>query len=514
MPLTSTPTAEHPVHEDWTRSVAVDPTVMRSVMGAFPTGVTIVTTTLGGRPVGMTVSSFTSVSLDPPLLLVCVARTAGTLPAFRVGRHLAVNVLSRSQASLARRFASRVEDRFEGVDHVPGLHGAPLLAGTSAWVSGYTERIYDAGDHVILLIRAVELHRSEEQPLLYHSGTMHDWVPPERLPEGSTPRPVPDPVRPCHIPARKASLVPAETASPPATAPRAPAPEGDVRPVPPALATDATAASHLEPFGIPEMVDRVVAVALEKAHHPRSMLVRALIGGAMVAFGVILSVNVSTGITVPGIASLVMGLAFGFSFVLILVSGASLITADMAAGLVAVLDRRLGVLSYLRFLALGLVGNLAGALALIGVAAAAGGPYLTEGFARRAAAIGTAKAGEGPVAALLLAVLCTWFLQTAMFLFFKARTDVARMGFAFYGPFAFVAAGTQHVIANIAFIGLPLLLAAFHPGQVLDPGLTWGLGEHGMLRNLALTTVGNFVGGALLVAVPFRHAARLMQRGL
>lgn len=76
--------------------------------------------------------------------------------------------------------------------------------------------------------------------------------------------------------------------------------------------------------------------------------------------------------------------------------------------------------------------------------------------------MGTLKAAQPFWTALLLAVLCTWLLQTSMCLFFTARTDVARMGFAFYGPFAFVIGGTQHVIANVGFLGLPLLLTAFH----------------------------------------------------
>lgn len=277
--------------------------------------------------------------------------------------------------------------------------------------------------------------------------------------------------------------------------------------------TDPARSRSVEPYAIPEMVERVREVAVEKAHHPASMLVRSLIGGAMVAFGALLATTVSTGVSVPGLASLVMGLAFGFSFVLILVSGASLITADMAAGLVAVLDGRLRWSSYLRFLALGLVGNVLGALAFVSVAAAAGGPYLAAAFARNAATIGVAKSGAGAATSVLLAILCTWFLQTAMFLYFKARSEAARMAFAFYGPFAFVIGGTQHVIANVAFIGLPLLLRALHPAAVPASPLSWGFEAHGLLRNLLLTTAGNFVGGALLVAVPFWLAARLLRAG-
>lgn len=271
-------------------------------------------------------------------------------------------------------------------------------------------------------------------------------------------------------------------------------------------------AASLEPHSIAEMVDRVAAAALEKAGRPRSHLVRSLIGGAMVAFGVLLSLSVAAGVEAPGPRSLLMGLAFGMSFVLILVSGVSLITADMAAGLILVLRGEIGIASYARFLGLGLLGNLVGTLAFVTVVAAAGGPYLSEPFAAQAAAVGTAKSGEHTLSAILLAVLCTWFLQTAMFMFFKARTDVARMGLAFYGPFAFVIGGTQHVIANIGFIGLPWLLRLFHGTRAPATPITWGLGDHGMLRNLATTTLGNFIGGALLVALPFYLVVRLQSR--
>lgn len=264
---------------------------------------------------------------------------------------------------------------------------------------------------------------------------------------------------------------------------------------------------------IPEMLDRVVDVAVEKADRPVSTAVRALVGGAMVAFGVLLSLVVSTGQTVAGMSSLVTGLAFGFSLVLILVSGASLVTADMAAGIVAVLHRRLSWAAYVRFLLVSLVGNLVGVVVFVAIAAAAGGPYLAPGFVQHAVAVGTAKASTDGTASVLLAVLCTWFLQTAMFMFFKARSDVARMGFAFYGPFAFVAAGTQHVIANAGFIGLPLLLGVFHSG-VHTGALAWGFGGAGLMRNIVLTTIGNFVGGTLFVAVPFQILGRQAGRGV
>ncbi|BBZ13334.1 formate/nitrite transporter family protein [Mycobacterium branderi] len=264
-----------------------------------------------------------------------------------------------------------------------------------------------------------------------------------------------------------------------------------------------------ELLSVGAMVRRVADMAVDKASHPWAFLVRSLVGGAMVAFGVLLSLVVSTGVKTPGVASLLMGLAFGMSFALILVSGMSLITADMSAGLLAVLQRRMSVVAYGRLILIGLAGNTIGVLVFATICAAAGGPYL-GGFAERAAAVGVQKAGQPFGTALLLAVLCTWFLQTSMCLFFKARSDVARMGFAFYGPFAFVIGGTQHVIANVGFIGLPLLLSAFH-GTAPHTVIGWGFGSHGLATNLCVTTLGNLIGGTVFVAVPFQLVAWLQQ---
>jgi formate/nitrite transporter FocA (FNT family) len=284
----------------------------------------------------------------------------------------------------------------------------------------------------------------------------------------------------------------------------------DLRPPSEAHVEPALAEDPFELLSVDAMVRRVADMAVDKASHLWAFLIRSLIGGAMVAFGVLLSLVVSTGIKTPGVASLLMGLAFGMSFALILVSGMSLITADMSAGLLAVLQRRMGVRAYTRIILVGLAGNTVGALVFVAVCAAAGGPYLGS-FADRAAAVGTQKAGEPFWSALLLAVLCTWFLQTSMCMFFKARSDVARMSFAFYGPFAFVIGGTQHVIANVGFIGLPLLLTSFH-ASAPHPAISWGFGSHGLLMNLCVTTLGNFIGGTLFVALPFQLVAWLQQR--
>jgi formate/nitrite transporter FocA (FNT family) len=271
-----------------------------------------------------------------------------------------------------------------------------------------------------------------------------------------------------------------------------------------------------EPHPLSVALHRAADVAMEKTTTPVAHFLRSLVGGAMVAFGVLLALSVSTGIQTPGLANLLMGLAFGFSFVLILVSSMSLITADMAAGLVAILERRMTPLQYLRFMCLGLTGNIAGAFVFVGIAAFAGGPYTSVPFLAHAYTIGLTKSETSNFSTFLLALICTWFLQTAMFMFFKARTDLARMSFAFYGPFAFVIGMTEHVIANVGFIGFPLLLQFAHPSGAL-PGvatsLSWGMGAHGLLRNLLWATLGNLVGGTVFVAGPFWLIATMENRG-
>ena len=168
------------------------------------------------------------------------------------------------------------------------------------------------------------------------------------------------------------------------------------------LAEASGASSTSDPFElftIGEMTTRVAEIAVEKASHPLSFLVRSLVGGAMVSFGVLLSLVVSTGVSSPGIASLLMGLAFGMSFALILVSGMSLITADMAAGAIAILQRRMTVVGYLRLLLIGLVGNCVGALTFVAVCAAAGGPYARReviDLIRRLEAVDESLDGTGP----------------------------------------------------------------------------------------------------------------------
>lgn len=149
-----------------------DPRTLRDAMGCFATGVTIVTTIdAEGTPAGLTANSFTSVSLDPPLLLVCIANTSGTAPMLRDAVHFGVNVLQIGQQPASNRFAARGEDRFANLPWAPGQTGVPLLESSLVSFECQTESLHEAGDHFILVGRVVraqfEPHRD---PLLYFRG--------------------------------------------------------------------------------------------------------------------------------------------------------------------------------------------------------------------------------------------------------------------------------------------------------------------------------------------------------
>jgi flavin reductase (DIM6/NTAB) family NADH-FMN oxidoreductase RutF/ADP-ribose pyrophosphatase YjhB (NUDIX family) len=132
--------------------MTIDPRQLRDAFGAFLTGVTVVTThDAEGKPIGFTANSFTSVSLDPPLLLVCLAKTSRNFRAMTSAGTFAVNILSEEQKDVSNTFARPVEDRFATVSWAPGPHGSPVLEGVAAWFDCSLHQVVDAGDHVILL---------------------------------------------------------------------------------------------------------------------------------------------------------------------------------------------------------------------------------------------------------------------------------------------------------------------------------------------------------------------------
>jgi flavin reductase (DIM6/NTAB) family NADH-FMN oxidoreductase RutF len=164
---------------------APQPISLREVMGQFATGITVITA--GGEHAhGMTANAFTSVSLEPPLVLCCVARTARIHESILRARNFAISVLDATQRDLARYFADRNRPKgpaqFDLVDWIPGPNtGVPLLAGSLAWVECELHQVYHGGDHSIFLGKVLQASRgSEGEALLFFGGGYHQVTPPAR----------------------------------------------------------------------------------------------------------------------------------------------------------------------------------------------------------------------------------------------------------------------------------------------------------------------------------------------
>jgi flavin reductase (DIM6/NTAB) family NADH-FMN oxidoreductase RutF len=148
-----------------------DPKALRTAFGAFATGVTVITTRQpDGTPRGFTANSFTSVSLDPALLLVCLAKTAHSADVFAQAPHFAVNILAEDQKAVSGLFASRAPDKFTQCAWTPGPAEMPLIDGALAQFTCASHQLVDAGDHLILIGRVDHFATTEGQPLGYFRG--------------------------------------------------------------------------------------------------------------------------------------------------------------------------------------------------------------------------------------------------------------------------------------------------------------------------------------------------------
>ena len=144
---------------------------LRQVLGKFLTGVTVVSTLdQHGLPVGFTANSFTSVSLEPPLVLVCLAQTAGLAPVFRRAQSFAINILADDQEALSNGFDLKDEDRFAGVAWSDQTTGSPVLEKCAAWLDCEMYEKIIAGDHIILIGRVVDASKTALHPLGYYQG--------------------------------------------------------------------------------------------------------------------------------------------------------------------------------------------------------------------------------------------------------------------------------------------------------------------------------------------------------
>jgi 3-hydroxy-9,10-secoandrosta-1,3,5(10)-triene-9,17-dione monooxygenase reductase component len=164
------PLTPHPDLES-RHAPTVDSARYRQVMGHFATGVTVVTAAIDGEPAGLSVNSFTSVSLDPPLVAISVSRLSTTWPKISNAGSFCVNVLADDQEDVCRVFAARATNKFRGIGWKPAESGAPILNDVLAWLDCEVTAEHDGGDHVIVVgeVRDLGIIR-EGLPLVFYRG--------------------------------------------------------------------------------------------------------------------------------------------------------------------------------------------------------------------------------------------------------------------------------------------------------------------------------------------------------
>ena len=151
--------------------VPFDTRHFRHALAQFATGVAVITmATPDGVLLGLTATSFNSVSLQPPLVLWSLGTAANSLATFSASTHYVINVLAADQAALATRFATRMQNRFEGVEYQLSAHGQPILRGALGWFECANRSRYPEGDHVIFVGEVVRCEFTAKTPLVFHAG--------------------------------------------------------------------------------------------------------------------------------------------------------------------------------------------------------------------------------------------------------------------------------------------------------------------------------------------------------
>jgi 3-hydroxy-9,10-secoandrosta-1,3,5(10)-triene-9,17-dione monooxygenase reductase component len=149
----------------------VEPAKYRQVLGHFPTGVTVITAASDGEPAGLAVGSFSSVSLDPPLVAFFAGKSSTSWPKIEETGRFCVNILADDQEDVCRRFASKEQDKFAGLGWTPAGSGSPLLDGVLAWIDCEIESVTEAGDHYCVMGRVLDLAVGHDgAPLVFFRG--------------------------------------------------------------------------------------------------------------------------------------------------------------------------------------------------------------------------------------------------------------------------------------------------------------------------------------------------------
>ena len=159
----------------------MDTLALRKVMGQFATGVTVITTQVGDQLFGFTANSYTSVSLDPPLILFCLHKDSKGCPVFLKNKVFAVNILAHDQVEVSNGFATRdlsIEDRYALIGHTPGKTGSPILDGVLGHLDCQLSSSLESGDHVIFIGEVIDMGLDpEKRPLLYFQGGYRELLP-------------------------------------------------------------------------------------------------------------------------------------------------------------------------------------------------------------------------------------------------------------------------------------------------------------------------------------------------
>lgn len=147
---------------------------LRDSVGSFPSGVTVVTTRVRGEDLGLTVSSFASLSLEPAMVMVCIDNRSQSIPHLSPGSPVGVSVLARDQLEIAIQFGRHGVDRFAQVDIRRGMFKLALIDAAAAWFTGIVRHAHDGGDHRIITIEVEDCGRDlDKEPLVYHRGRLN-----------------------------------------------------------------------------------------------------------------------------------------------------------------------------------------------------------------------------------------------------------------------------------------------------------------------------------------------------